>query len=162
MNNWLRYFHSSSYSNDNAIFDQKPGGSQEHVLLVPRDTGPELLFQGSPTAEIQSVDGARLYPALNQVHVNLAAHREAESPGDTLSVQLTNSCPWACRYEISLNGRPMEQEDEHLAWTLRPGPNSIEVTAKNALGRFGPSSRVDLTFYPPAPIRRQPQTTPTE
>jgi hypothetical protein len=149
MSDWLPYFHYISYSTDNAIFQQKKTGKPEQVALVPRDTGPELLFQGTPTSDIHSVEGAHLYPSLNNVHVNLTASRKGDGPSETLSVRLTNSCPWTCRYEIVLNGRHLEQAEDHLAWTLHSGANSIEVRARNALGRLGPSSRVDLVFYPP-------------
>jgi hypothetical protein len=149
INDWLTYFHYVSYSMDNAIFDRATDG-QEKIALVPRKSGPELLFQGNPTSEIQSMEVSHLYPSLNHVHVNLAAARKGDTPSEVLSVKLTNSCPWACRYEVNVDGQRTEQSADHLTWTLHPGRNSLEVRTKNALGRFGPSSRVELVFYPPA------------
>jgi hypothetical protein len=144
---WIVYFHHLSYTYDNAIF-RGDARRQLETTLVPK-TGPELLFQGSPVHELQAVEAASLYPALNRTHLDFSTSSNHGAPSSTVAVHLTNSCPWLCRYRVALNSARSEQKAGRLEWKLRPGPNSIEVRAVNELGVAGPASRVELTFTPP-------------
>lgn len=119
---WLVYFHTLNFPVDNAIFDHRGRSS---VTLVPSNHLPELLFQGTPTSEPQLADAARAAPELNRAHADISVVPSKAGLSRTLSVRLTNSCPWPCQYVATINGHSEEVTANRLTWALQAGPNVL-------------------------------------
>jgi hypothetical protein len=144
---WVRYFDHLDYSADNAIFDH--GNSTLELDLVRAGGPPELLFQGDALHQAQVTAVTRIYPPLDQVHVDLAATGKDGAVGDTLTVTFTTVTPWFHHYEVVDNGRRSQQAGGKLRWTLRPGSNALSVRAVNAAAVAGPPSQVEVVYHPP-------------
>jgi hypothetical protein len=147
---WIVYFHHLSYRRDNDLFDRR-GDSRDVELIRPGESH-ELLFQGSPQEDhAQTRDPARIYPALNLVHLDVGTSRTRGKIANLVTVELSNSSPGFDHYQIGANGELKEQRSSDVPWTLAPGPNTLVVRAVNRAGVAGPPSRIDITYHAPAP-----------
>jgi hypothetical protein len=144
---WIGYFDHLDYSADNAIFDH--GSSRLELDLVRPGRPPELLFQGDPLRQAQVHEVARIYPPLNQVHVDLGASGKMDALGNAVTVTFTTVTPWFDHFEIADNGKRSQQTARELRWALRPGSNALSVRAVNAAGVAGPPARVEVVYHPP-------------
>jgi hypothetical protein len=147
---WLRYFYHLRYAYENTLFDASQGGAATrpgHVVLVGKDERPELLFQGGRVRQSQSGDRDSIYPALNLTHCDIETTSPGRAPTNILSVRLTHSCPWFAHFRVEIEGVRREHTEDHLAWALAPGENTLEVRAVNQAGTLGRPSRVVVVYW---------------
>jgi hypothetical protein len=135
---WLAYFHAIRLVTDNRIFDAPADVKRSAHLLITPDMQPELLFQGAPQPQDITMDVAASYPVLNRVHVQLTPE------GGTLKCALRHAMPNFARYDI--NGVATSSPD--YAWSLQPGPNTLEVRAVNERGVKGRATRFTVVYHP--------------
>ncbi|WP_394841632.1 transglutaminase-like domain-containing protein [Pendulispora brunnea] len=143
---WEKYFEHLTYNLDNV----QPPGNDKHrrrvALLGPREHH-ELLFQGSTIPErVQASTVAKIYPAMNRVHIDVGA--SAERPG-VLTLHFDAGGPWLAGYRIDDNGRAGETKDATWTWTLRPGKNQLRVSMVNTRGVVGRASALEVDYFPP-------------
>jgi hypothetical protein len=143
---WVLYFDDLDYSASNADFAGK--GNEHRWQLLRPGQAPELLFQGDPRGSEQVLDRALVYPALNQVHLDLSASARDRTVDHFLTVRLSTSTPSFDHFELTSGGKTVRQRDRTWSWTLTPGPNSLAVRAVNQAGLAGPPAQIDVFYRP--------------
>jgi hypothetical protein len=144
---WIRYFHHLSYRQDNALFAER--SDRQEVELLRRGEAHEVLFQGQPIAgHAQTLDPARIYPALNRVHIDIGTTGRGGTVDGALTLTFTNSTPWFAAYEIEDNGRTHRQNEGLYRWSLQRGDNRLAIRAVNQAGLVGAPTVLEVAYRP--------------
>ena len=145
-----RLLSPSSYNLNNNVYTRDK--RNRDVDLIRSGESHELLFQGYPQENhAQAQDRAEIYPRLNLVHIDVGAGGKQGAISNVITAGLTNSAPGFDHYLISESGRSSQHRSDTFRWSLVPGKNSLAVRAVNQAGVAGPTSRIDITYYPPPP-----------
>ncbi len=81
--------------------------------------------------------------------LNQASFRLERVEENAVRVELGNSQPFFCRYQIVANGKTSYQSAPYFRWTLQPGTNLLRVQCEDQFGKTGVPSQIVLAYDVP-------------